>query len=56
MVVLFGSYGNGTAHTDSDIDVRMEPILVEKNKDRSGFLVEIMKTGQVIYKRDQAFA
>lgn len=83
MVVLFGSYANGTARTDSDIDVavivdeiegdilessarlfhltwdidvRMEPILLEKKDERSGFLEEIKKTGQIIYKRDQALA
>jgi predicted nucleotidyltransferase len=29
----------------SDIDVRIEPILLERDKDRSGFLEEIMNTG-----------
>jgi predicted nucleotidyltransferase len=30
------------------IDDRIEPILIEKNKDESGFLNEVMKTGVVI--------
>ncbi|MFZ4582600.1 MAG: nucleotidyltransferase family protein [Paludibacter sp.] len=30
------------------IDDRIEPILIEKNNDESGFLNEIMKTGVVI--------
>ena len=31
-----------------DIDDRIEPVLIEKNKDESGFLKEIMRTGLVI--------
>ncbi len=31
-----------------EIDDRIEPILVEKNKDESGFLKEILKTGLII--------
>jgi len=31
-----------------EIDDRIEPILIEKNKDESGFLKEILKTGFVI--------
>lgn len=31
-----------------EIDDRIEPILIEKNKDESGFLSEILKTGLVI--------
>ena len=31
-----------------EIDLRIEPILIEKNKDESGFLKEIMRTGLVI--------
>ncbi len=31
-----------------EIDVRIEPILIEKNKDESGFLKVIMRTGLVI--------
>jgi len=32
-----------------DIDVRIEPVLLEGTNDRSGFLEEILKTGEVIY-------
>lgn len=31
-----------------EIDVRIEPILIEKNNDESGFLNEILRTGLVI--------
>jgi predicted nucleotidyltransferase len=32
-----------------DIDPRIEPVLLEKDNDPSGFLEEIMKTGVIIY-------
>jgi predicted nucleotidyltransferase len=74
-VILFGSYANGTANEESDIDVaiivnsiekdfftyapllwklrreiddRIEPVLMDKSYDRSGFLTEVLKTGLVI--------
>jgi predicted nucleotidyltransferase len=31
-----------------EIDDRIEPVLIEKNKDESGFLKEVMRTGLVI--------
>jgi hypothetical protein len=31
-----------------EVDDRIEPVLVEKNHDESGFLSEIMQTGVVI--------
>lgn len=31
-----------------EIDDRIEPILIEKNKDESGFLNEVLRTGVVI--------
>ena len=31
------------------IDVRIEPILLEDGKDKSGFLEEILKEGKVVY-------
>lgn len=31
-----------------EIDDRIEPILIEKNKDESGFLQEILTSGQII--------
>ena len=31
-----------------EVDDRIEPILIEKNKDESGFLKEILKTGLII--------
>jgi predicted nucleotidyltransferase len=34
-----------------DVDLRIEPILLESNIDRSGFLTHIRHTGQVIYSR-----
>ena len=32
-----------------DIDERIEPILLEEKDDKSGFLEEILKTGEIIY-------
>jgi predicted nucleotidyltransferase len=78
-VVLFGSYAQGTAREDSDIDVAVvvdeihgdwltsaaklhsltrdidimiEPIILDPRHDRSGFLEHILKTGEVIYSRE----
>ena len=34
------------------IDVRIEPVLLEKINDKSGFLEEILKTGEIIYSPD----
>jgi len=31
-----------------EVDDRIEPVLIEKNRDESGFLSEIMKTGVAI--------
>ena len=31
-----------------EIDDRIEPVLIEKDKDQSGFLQELMKTGLII--------
>jgi len=33
-----------------NIDTKIEPVLLEENNDRSGFLESIMKYGKVIYK------
>lgn len=38
-----------------EIDTRIEPVLLEESNDKSGFLEEILKTGEVIYNADQAF-
>lgn len=35
-----------------DIDLRIEPVLVEQGNDVSGFLDEIIKTGEVVYSAD----
>lgn len=37
-----------------EIDARIEPVLLEESNDKSGFLEEILKTGEVIYNADQA--
>lgn len=34
------------------IDARIEPVLLDETKDTSGFLEEIIKTGEVIYSVD----
>ena len=33
------------------VDVRIEPVILEEKHDRSGFLAEILKTGEIIYQR-----
>ena len=35
-----------------EIDTRIEPVLLEESNDKSGFLEEILKTGEVIYNAD----
>ena len=35
------------------IDARIEPILLEESNEKSGFLEEILKTGEIIYSADQ---
>jgi len=75
-IFLYGSYANGNANAESDIDVAVifdgfygdwlktssqlwklrrgistsiEPILLDRTKDPSGFVEEIFKTGKVLY-------
>jgi len=75
-IFLYGSYANGNANAESDIDVAVifdgfygdwlktssqlwklrrdistyiEPILLDRTKDPSGFVEEIYKTGKVLY-------
>ncbi len=35
-----------------NIDLRIEPVLLEESSDRSGFLSEVLRTGKVVYSRD----
>lgn len=35
-----------------EIDVRIEPVLLEESNDKSGFLEEILKTGEIIYSAE----
>jgi predicted nucleotidyltransferase len=35
-----------------DIEPMIEPVLLEEDSDPSGFLAEILKTGEVIYSAD----
>ena len=37
-----------------DIDLAIEPVLIDPSSDRSGFLEEIRRTGEVIYDRKAA--
>lgn len=39
-----------------DVHVLIEPVLIGRDEYRGGFLEEIMKTGKVIYRRNQASA
>jgi uncharacterized protein len=34
-----------------EIDVRIEPVILEEKHDRSGFLAEILRTGEIIYEK-----
>ena len=34
-----------------EIDDRIHPVLLENGKDRSGFLENILRTGEIVYKR-----
>ncbi len=38
-------------HIRREIEDRIEPVLLEKDKDKSGFLESIMKSGEVVYRR-----
>ena len=35
-----------------DIDLSIEPIILQPDHDRSGFLQHVLETGEVIYSRD----
>ena len=37
-----------------DIDLSIEPVLIDSSSDRSGFLEEIRKTGELVYDRESA--
>lgn len=34
-----------------DIDINIEPVLLQKASDRSGFLQHVLDTGEVVYQR-----
>lgn len=34
------------------VDDRIEPVILDEGDDRSGFLAEIVKTGEVVYQAD----
>lgn len=33
----------------SEIDIHIEPILLDETRDRSGFVAEVLRTGEVVY-------
>ena len=37
-----------------DIDARIEPVLIEESNDKSGFMEDILKTGEIIYTSEEA--
>ncbi|MBN1840968.1 MAG: nucleotidyltransferase domain-containing protein [Deltaproteobacteria bacterium] len=37
-----------------EIDARIEPVLLEESNDKSGFLEEILKAGEIIYSAEPA--
>jgi len=36
------------------IDVRIEPVLLDRRSDPSGFLATVLRTGRIVYARDRA--
>lgn len=36
----------------SEIDIHIEPILLDETRDRSGFVAEVLKTGEIVYAAD----
>lgn len=40
----------------TEIDVRIEPVLFEENKDPSGFLKKIMRQGEILYEQESTTA
>ena len=36
----------------TEIDIHIEPILLDETHDRSGFVEEILRTGEVVYNAD----
>ena len=40
----------------SEVDIHIEPILLDETRDRSGFLEEILRTGEVVYSADDEHA
>ncbi len=78
-IILYGSYANGEARQNSDIDIavifhryndnpltgmqslfklrrnidsRIEPVLLDEQHDKSGFLKHIKQTGHVVYLKE----
>ena len=37
----------------SEIDIHIEPILLDETRDRSGFVAEVLRTGEVVYSADE---
>jgi predicted nucleotidyltransferase len=37
-----------------DINLSIEPVLIDSSSDRSGFLEEIRRTGELVYERQRA--
>ena len=41
------------SHMLSDVGEGIEPILLDRTKDKSGFVQNVFKTGQIIYHMDR---
>ena len=50
-IVLYGSYATGSQTASSDIDDRIELVLIEIGDDKSGFLESVLSRGETVYER-----
>jgi predicted nucleotidyltransferase len=48
-VWLYGSYAYGLAREESDIDIKLEPVLIDPEHDRSGFSEMVTERGIQAY-------
>ncbi|MDO8649007.1 MAG: nucleotidyltransferase domain-containing protein [Candidatus Peregrinibacteria bacterium] len=37
----------------SEVDIHIEPVLLDETRDRSGFVEEVLSTGEIVYNADE---